>query len=65
MSLASLDLDQLLSRVFPAGVPRGAWRKRPDGAEVFEEGFECALRRATVLRRLEDGRWLKQYRGLA
>lgn len=63
--LACADPDELLKRVYPAGAPRGAWRRRSDGTEVFVEGFERALRRATVLRRLGDGRRLRQYRGLA
>ncbi|KJS53229.1 hypothetical protein VM98_26675, partial [Streptomyces rubellomurinus subsp. indigoferus] len=54
--LACADPDELLKRVYPAGAPRGAWRRRSDGTEVFVEGFERALRRATVLRRLGDGR---------
>ncbi|MFJ2778275.1 hypothetical protein [Kitasatospora sp. NPDC087315] len=62
---ARADPDELLKRVYPVGASRGAWRRRPDGTEVFVEGFERALRRETVLRRLEDGRRLRRYRGLA
>ncbi|WP_162824258.1 hypothetical protein [Peterkaempfera bronchialis] len=65
MQLASLDPDDRLIRICPAGAPGDAWSKQSDGAEVFVNGFERALQRATVLRCLEGGRWRRQCRGLA
>ncbi|MBV6700289.1 hypothetical protein KV557_24820 [Kitasatospora aureofaciens] len=62
---ACLDWGDLLARYFPADAPRGAWHRQPDDTEVFLEGVERALRLATSLRRLEAGRWLRQYRGLS